>query len=367
MSTFTVSPSIVRVIFAALKGIKDVSENEVLDTLELFTLESKKFAISSQHIQATIVTEYFCLGLDMAEYLENIDTFDENCDTLETYVQESFTLNDKGEYAPTWSEGSDIPNPIANPNGHVTANKPAVSPADKSVPSEKAAGVKCSEAPHKLHTHLPAPEAHRASVRLQSEKVKAMEKSTKENLFTILCSGERCLSVAELKSLPATMLKDYCKGVHSREGTRRGSRDGRYAGYSAMCKDDLVQYIHTGIRPEKKAPGADTVAGLREQVKVLKDAGLVSGPVSSAGKDTLNAAIAAANAGKTFTIVKSEPKQETADWYKNLLRNGQAKGYDAAYAAIAKKEFDMSISTMRKDDLVKLCVRLGLVAGKAAA
>lgn len=237
------------------------------------------------------------------------------------------------------------PEPKAPAVGTPTAPAPVSKMVQGGMPAKGAVIHKATtEAPHRKDTHAPAPEAVQTAVKLSKEAVQARDKGERAKLVAKLSAGEKPIR-GQLTGLNAQELTAIAKG--------RGLR-----GYSALKKDELVEFILAGgVKPQAAAGSA---RDLRETAADLKRQGLISGPVSALKVDALRSAVASAQQGKAVTVSKPTPNSGTADHCKMLLREGLAKGYSARATAMSKEMFSSSISTLKAQQLRDLVAALGL-------
>lgn len=212
-------------------------------------------------------------------------------------------------------------------------------------------------APHKLHTHAPAPEAAKAGARLSSETRKVVETADKDKLRDAMLAHEVSPSEVPLASL-ASLSAEVLHKVATSYGKGKGAK---YSGHSTLGKDELVAYLHTGVMPE---PKAGTTRALKEEAKELKESGLIVGAISSLKTADLRTAVATAQAGTPVTVSKTKAtgtlKHGTADWCKELLRQGQTKGFPESVTAKSKSMFGATVSTLKVAQLNALVQALGL-------
>lgn len=239
-------------------------------------------------------------------------------------------------------------------------------PALPATPAPKAAPPKAAQvpdetrvkgtiqAPGKLATHTSKANDERrikAATDLVRDARKDAEKSERAKLVARLSAGDVTpteVGKVQLSALNGTELSSIARSL-------------KWAGYSGLCKDELVAFLLAGgVKP---APKKDSTREMREKVSAAKKAGLVSGPISTLKVDGLKAVVKALDSNLPVPpIVKSAPNKGTMDYNKNLLRGGLAKGYSPEATAKCKAMFDgKSISTLKADQLKDLCKALGLV------
>lgn len=203
----------------------------------------------------------------------------------------------------------------------------------------------------KPYTHAPYAneETHRNANRKDAkERGKSIDKDAKTQLSADLKLGKVKGNRTLFQSVNADVLREVCRN--------RG-----YKGYSGLNKDDLVDFLVSG-GTSKPAPKPDSTAALRKQASALKQAGLITGPVSALKVADLKNAVATAKSGNIYQAVKSSPKDGTMDYNKNLIRNASGKGFTAAATAMCKKMFGekSSVSSLKAQQLKDLVKALGL-------
>jgi hypothetical protein len=196
-----------------------------------------------------------------------------------------------------------------------------------------------------VHTHKANDERRQQAAKtLTRDRLTAALKADKDKLFGMLMALEvrpSEVKLAQLAQFNAAQLGKVAK-AHGIKG------------YSGLAKDELVVFLHTGNKP---APKAGSTRQKREVVSRMKKEGLISGPISALKVSQLDDVIA----GRVTEVTKPQPNVGTADYHRNLLREGAAKGYSARATAKAKAMFGKSISTLKAEQLKKLCQALGLV------
>jgi hypothetical protein len=65
--------------------------------------------------------------------------------------------------------------------------------------------------------------------------------------------------------------------------------------------------------------------------------------------------------GRTAIAVPHDAAEVKADYHRQLLREGLAKGYSGRATEMSKKMFKKSISTLKGHELKDLCRALGLI------
>lgn len=242
---------------------------------------------------------------------------------------------------------TDKPTPKPQQRPHVPQStpremsNPRTTPARVTVRGEKG---KTSSAPH------PVPMTEELRQKSKSESnaavkplVEADEKAVKAAMVAkFIATPRNLLTSALCHAQTAPTLQAWC-------------RQHEVKGYSALKKDELVALIVNGKAP---APTAGSARAVREEAKTLKAAGKLTGPVSSASKAALEAAIASAKGGAVVTVSKPIPKADSCDDMRSRLRGKDGK-YDACVNKWAKEKFGKTVSGLNRDDLVACCKKFG--------